>query len=169
MLLARLRLRSKHLKVVSFTRALSDARRTLLIMPLTSDTIAPVRAVLDLLHSRLEGRSLTIVTTAAEHETTRMFPDSHIVRIGADDISAFYLPRRAALDRTFEKPFDLAIDLNLDFVLPSAYICRESNARVRVGFLRKRAESFYNFTLHPDPASTHQGMYDRLAQCLKMF
>lgn len=166
---ARLRFRKRRDKVVSFTRAFSGADRILLILPFTADAAKPWSAVLDLLRRTVDKRSLTIITIPGEQDTMRMFPGSRIIRLSPEDINALRLPRHAALRRTLEGPYDLAIDLNIDFLLPSGYICRESGARVRVGFFRKRADAFYNLTLHPDPAQGKPLMYERLVQCLQMF
>jgi hypothetical protein len=40
---------------------------------------------------------------------------------------------------------------------------------VRVGFVSKRADVFYNFQIQRDPALNRQLIYDRLAKCLQMF
>ena len=168
-LVARLRYRRKHEKVVSFTRAFSDAHRILLILPLPQGRETAWTAGYDWLRRSLGSRTLTIITTPEEQEAARVFPQSRIVRLGAEDFTALRLPRHAALQRALEGPYDLAIDLNIDFLLPSGYICRESDARIRVGFLRKWAESFYNFTLNPDPAQGRTAMYNRLAGYLQMF
>jgi hypothetical protein len=67
-----------------------------------------------------------------------------------------------------DRQYDVAVDLNLDFLLPSGYICKASTARIRVGFARPGADLFYNFQVKFEASST-AAMYDRLASCLKMF
>lgn len=169
MAVSRFRFRRKPEKVVSFTRSFSDAQHILLILPLPQARETTWNAVFDWLRRSLERRTLTIITTPEDQESARVFPESRIVRLAPEDFTALHLPRQAALRRALGGPYDLAIDLNIDFLLPSGYICRESGARIRVGFLRKRAESFYNFTINPDPAHGRTAMYNRLAGCLQMF
>ncbi|MCK5573254.1 MAG: hypothetical protein KAJ12_10855, partial [Bacteroidetes bacterium] len=98
-----------------------------------------------------------------------LLPRSTVLRMVKDDIGFFFLPKKPFLDRLTIHDFDLAIDLNLDLVLPSGYICKESKARVRVGFSRHQSDVFYNFAIQPNPVLNRQEIYERLVQCLQMF
>jgi ADP-heptose:LPS heptosyltransferase len=84
-------------------------------------------------------------------------------------VSYFYLPRADFINSIKQKRYDLAIDLNLDLVLPSGYICKASGATVRVGFNQEHADVFYNFQIKPDPTLGRKLIYDRLVQCLQKF
>jgi ADP-heptose:LPS heptosyltransferase len=80
-----------------------------------------------------------------------------------------FLPGNDLITRVKKRRYDLTIDLNLDLVLPSAYICKESDARIRVGFARKHADTFYNFQINVDPTLDRKLVYERLVKCLQMF
>ena len=54
-------------------------------------------------------------------------------------------------------------------MLPSGYICRESDARIRVGFDRAGAEHFYNFIIKRKPGIGREQAYHRLAEFLRTF
>jgi hypothetical protein len=153
--------------VISFTDSLSTGKQALLILPLTPTTYSPA-SVIDLVRSRFPENRLTIV--AEEHDTGAavLLPQSTIVRVSLAQLDWLFRPSRDITQRVARQTYDVAIDLNLDSLLPSAYICKGSNARVRVGFARKGAEHFYNFVLQPDTARTG-ALFDRLAACLKMF
>ena len=156
-------------KVISFTKSVSDARNALLIMPLDRKELLPTVMILDLLRKRFREENITVVTPEKGMEVMRVLPRSNFVRVLDSEVGLFYLPKGSLMGRVARRQYDLAIDLNLDFLLPSAYICRESKARVRVGFAGKRADVFYNFQLEPDPSRGRELLYDRLAQCLQMF
>ena len=73
------------------------------------------------------------------------------------------------VERRNDNAFDAAIDLNLDFNLPSGYIGKECNARVRAGFAGPYADLFYNLQVRIDPSAGRERAYERFVQCLKMF
>lgn len=156
-------------KMMSFTTAVSSARQALLILPLSHQEFLPTIMVVDLLRKRFREENLTVITGDHGIEVMRMLPRSQFIHILGHEINLFYLPGADVLERVKKKKYDLAIDLNLDFVLPSAYICKESNASVRVGFVRKHADAFYNFQIQHDPTLGRKLIYDRLAKCLQKF
>jgi ADP-heptose:LPS heptosyltransferase len=124
--------------------------------------------MIDYVRSRFADDHVTIVTDEHDTGSPALLPRSTIVRVRPSDIDGLYRPSAEMIRSIAARKYDLAIDLNLDFLLPSAYICRASNARVRVGFARERADLFFNFQMQPDGAQ--QGaLYARLAACLKMF
>jgi ADP-heptose:LPS heptosyltransferase len=153
--------------VISFAGSMSTGRHALLILPLTPTAQSPA-SVIDLIRTRFPEDRLTIV--AEEHDTGAavLLPRSTIVHVSLAHLDWLFRPSREITQRVAGRTYDLAIDLNLDSLLPSAYICKGSNARVRVGFARNGAEHFYNFLMQPDAARTG-ALYDRLATCLKMF
>jgi ADP-heptose:LPS heptosyltransferase len=154
-------------EVISFTDALAKTDHALIILPLTPTTQSPA-PVIEFVRSRFPEDHITLV--AEEHDTgsTVMVPHGVHVRLSARNVDWMFRPSSDILGRVTAQTYDLAVDLNLDFLLPSAYICRASNARVRVGFVRERADLFYNFQMQPDGAQ-RGALYERLAACLKMF
>jgi ADP-heptose:LPS heptosyltransferase len=153
--------------IISFADTMSTGDHALLILPLTPTTQSPA-SVIELVRARFPDGHLTIV--AEEHDTGAavLLPRSTIVRMSPSGVDWLFRPSRALTQQIARHQYDLAIDLNLDSLLPSAYICRESNARVRIGFARPGADLFYNFQMQPDAARSG-ALYDRLAACLKMF
>jgi len=165
--MARWHFRRMHNTVISFTDLISTGTHALLILPLTPTAQSPA-PVIDLVRSHFSGDRVTIV--AAEHDAGAavLIPRSVLLRVSPDTTGWLFLPSRDIRRRVAESTYDVAIDLNLDSLLPSAYICRASNARIRIGFARNGAEHFYNFQMQPDAARSG-ALYDRLAACLKMF
>ena len=166
---ARFHFRKSREKVISFTKSISEAQQALLIMPLDLRELLPSIMVIDLLKKRFREENITIVTGEHNVEVMRVLPRSQVIRVLVPEVTVFYLPRREVIDRVNKRRYDVAIDLNLDLILPSAYICKESNARVRIGFASRRADTFYNFQIQPDPTLSKQHLYDRLAKFLQMF
>jgi ADP-heptose:LPS heptosyltransferase len=156
-------------EVISFTSAISSARRVLLVMPLTEEDLLPTLKVIEMLKSQFREEDITIVTGGRGIEVMRLLPRGQFVHLLKTQVSYFYLPRADFINSLRQKRYDLAIDLNLDLVLPSGYICKVSGANVRVGFNRKHADVFYNFQIKPDPTLGRKLIYDRLVQCLQKF
>jgi ADP-heptose:LPS heptosyltransferase len=92
-----------------------------------------------------------------------------VITIEPEEVSRFFLPHKGLFARLPRRPFDVALDLNLDFLLPSAYICKESNAPLRAGFERQYADTFFNFLVRVHASSTQAQACDHLIACLHMF
>jgi ADP-heptose:LPS heptosyltransferase len=155
--------------VLSFAGAISQSKRVLVIMPLDRRELLTALGFIEMLKKTFPEEYITIVADDRGMETMRLMPKSHFIHIKESDVNAFFQPRREFLARFKDKKFDLAIDLNLDLVLPSAYICRESNAAIRVGFSGDGSDNFYNFQIQPDPSRSRKDIFDRVATCLQMF
>ncbi len=169
LLLARFRLRKSREKIISFSGALTNARSVLIVMPFDRRLLLQTVMVIDFLRKTVREENLTLVSTGPNQELRRMVPRAHMITLLASDLGLLYLPSKAALEKIGKQSYDVALDLNLDFLIPSAYICRASDARVRIGFTRKHADTFFNFQIHPGPTTTGSGMYDRMTACLQMF
>lgn len=165
--LARFTFRSAPDQAMTFTGALTAGKRVLLVLPLVP-THHSTAAIIELVRSRYGDDHITVVADALDNGITALMPHSEILRISAQQVTRFFHPPAALLQRITGKPFDIAIDLNLDFLLPSGYICKASGARVRVGFTRPGADTFYNLQVQTG-ATRGPGVYERLASCLKMF
>ena len=165
--MSRWHFRRLHNDIISFTEALRTAQRALLILPLTPTAHSPA-SVIELVRARYPENHLTIVTEEHDTGASVLLPHSRVVRVNPFHVDWLFRPSREIMQKVAGSSYDIAIDLNLDSLLPSAYICRGSNARVRVGSAREGAEHFYNFLMQPD-TSKSGAVYDRLAACLKMF
>jgi len=156
-------------RITTFTNAVSSAKQALIIMPLYRREFLPTVMVIELLRKKFSEENLTFVSTDHGLEAMRLLPHSQFIHILPSEVSVFLVPGKDLVERIRKKKYDLAVDLNLDLVLPSGYICKASEAKVRVGFSGKRADTFYNFQVHPDLTLGRKLIYDRLVKCLKMF
>ena len=167
--IARFRLRSEREKVLSFPHALAAANRVLLVLPEKPWESSEAASVLRPLLGHFTASHITIVSFAAQDGPVRLVPRSHVLSVTADDLTPFYLPRKNIIDAIRREKYDLAVDLNLDFMLASAYICKVSDAKVRVGSARRNADLFFNFQVRVDPGTAPGQSYKRFVRCLQMF
>lgn len=168
-LYARWHFRKQADTVQSFQTVFTDARRILLLMPLDGSPLFPVAPVVAMLARQKKEEEITLVVTEHGTEALDALRRSPIIRLLPAEINAFFLPRQDVLARIMRNPYDAVIDCNLDFQLPSGYICRESKAPVRIGFAGKRSDLFYNFQVQVAATESRTARYERLAHCLEMF
>ena len=169
MRIAGFRFRKEHEKVISFTHLLPSSGTVLVILPFAPEASAEHAGLLSLFHAHFSPENLTVLSNAPRGSIERIVPRSRVITIVPEDVTMFFLPRQVVMDRIHARHYDVAVDLNLDFMLPSAYICRESNARVRVGRSGPHADTFYNLQVRLDPTAQKGDTYRRLVQCLQMF
>jgi ADP-heptose:LPS heptosyltransferase len=167
--IARFRFRSQHDKVVSFSRALPAAGRVLLIMPAGPWDFSDASETLRPFLRHFTATHITVVTFPPHDGIRGLAPRSRVVHISPEDLTMFFLPRKRVIDTIRKQSYDLAVDLNLDFKLPSAYICRASGAQVRVGSAQRGSEMFFNFQVRVDPVTPPGQSYKRFMRCLQMF
>ncbi len=167
--LAKFQFRTSGGDVQLMTDFFRSARHVLITLPtryedavMASDALRPIRA-------KREDLQLTIIHTSTRSTSLADFPNCEVIRIDPSDISRFSLPKKNFLKRVLHRHYDVAIDVNLDFVLHTAYICRASRAYVRVGFAHDTADAFFNVQLKFDKHQTPQILYRQLATCLSMF
>lgn len=152
------------------TNFFTGAKNVLVVMPRGYDNAVLAGNALHKYRDELNQIHLTIIHTGTRETTLSSFLHSQIIRITPDDINRFSIPTRGLMQRIFNREYDVAIDLNLDFVLHSAYICRASRAKVRVGFQRSPlSENFFNVRVELGDRRAPQTMYERFAASLMMF
>jgi hypothetical protein len=156
-------------KLISFSHALSASRSMMLILPFESSELKPISAFITLVKRMFNDEHIVIVATDHAVEVMRVLPRSRILLCRPEDVNMFFLPRKEFRKQIVARTPDVTIDLNLDFLLPSAYICRASGSQFRIGFEREHSELFYNFQVRPDRTLSRKMIYDRLANCLQRF
>ena len=165
---ARFQFRNDIEKVHALTDFFSGARNVLILLPVGYDEAIIASNALREYRHRLNHLHLTVVNSGTRTTSLIDYTRCEVIRIDPTDINKFSLPRRSLLQRIESRDYDTAVDLNLDFVLHTAYICKASGARVRVGFTHPSADMFYNVQLNLKEG-TPQSIYSHFAACLAMF
>jgi hypothetical protein len=165
----RLLFRSTEEQVLRWTDAISNARRALLILPESSNDAAVLRSTVEYFLKRFTAANLLIVSRI--DVATQLLLDRHarLQTFAPTDLNLWFLPRSELTQKVKKSTFDVAIDLNLDVALPSAFLCRASGARVRVGFVKPHADTFYNFQVQPHRTANFGSAAASLIHCLQMF
>jgi hypothetical protein len=156
-------------QVIQWTGAVSGARKALLIMPESTQKADDVRSIVQYFEKRFSPGNLVVVARPDVATQFTLDRRAQLITLAPDDITAWYLPRRELTQEMKKSTFDIAIDMNLDVMLPSAYLCRASEARIRIGFDKQYADTFYNFQVRPRLTTDFGAACNRLIDCLKMF
>jgi hypothetical protein len=155
--------------VQEFTEFFRSAKSFLVVLPLGYEGAQSADASFKKLFDVLKKAHLTIVTSGVRGTVLDDMRRSEVIRLDEADISSFFLPRKSALERISARSYDVALDLNLDFVLHAAYICRASRAPIRVGALCPGGEYFYNVHVNLKRSEQPGQMYNEFVRCLEMF
>jgi hypothetical protein len=168
-LFAKLQFRSDIDHVQPMAEFIKRAKNVLIVLPIGYDEAAVASDALYATCSQLSNVHITVIHTSTRATQLTVFPKCEVIRLDPADINRFSLPTKSLMQRIFSREYDVAMDLNLDFVLHTAYICKASRAKVRVGYSHSAADLFYNVQLHFDRNSSPQVLYKKFASCLAMF
>jgi hypothetical protein len=152
-----------------FTKFFTGAKSILLILPVNYEEAQVAGNSLCPVLRQFQKVDLTILTEGIRATALSEFPRSKVIRISSSHVNKLFLPRQHLVDRINESNYDVVIDLNLDFVLYAAYICKATGSNVRLGFSNRVAEMFYNVQINIDRSKPDKEIYDQLAQYLLMF
>ena len=152
-----------------FTEAISHAHRALVVLPESTRDIASVQWIVRNLSDRFSSGSLTIVATNEQVQWMKGESRFQILAYTPNDISTWFVPRQELLGKVKRSTFDIAFDLNTTFALPSAFLCRESKAPLRVSFNKNYADEFYNFQIRTKSVNSLAVAYRNMVRCLEMF
>jgi hypothetical protein len=155
--------------VQPMTNFFSGARNVLITLPIGYEEAIVASNALRAFRNRWNHLHLTVVNNSTRATSLIDFPKCEIVRIDPLDINKFSLPSRSLLQRIFTRQYDVALDMNLDFVLHTAYICKASRAKIRVSFTHQASDVFFNVQLNLKRQGSPQSLYEKFASCLAMF
>ena len=151
------------------TEFLSNARSVLVILPVGYEHAIIAGDALRRVCKKLKGLQITVINNSTRETSLSEIAKCEIVRMNPADVNPFSLPKKPLMQRVFSREYDVAIDLNLDFVLHCAYICKASRAKVRVGSAHPVADLFYNVQLKLNAPVSPQEFYRKFADCMAMF
>ncbi len=168
-LFATIQFRSQNDPPRQMTGFLRSAQHVLITLPVGYEAAVAADAALRQIRSNLTQAHLTLVHTGTRETAMTGHMRCDVVRVDANDVNRFALPRRSLVQRIMTHPYDVAIDLNLDFVLHTAYLCRASGASIRVGCMPDPSDLFFNVQIRPTEGKSGQQLYDAVTSALAMF
>ena len=166
---SRFHFRTSEQQAIRWTGAVSDAQHALLLLPESPQDSASLRSIVEFFQRQFTPSHLLIVGTVESATRLALDRRAQLVTFAPSDMNAWFVPRGELTQKVKKSTFDVAVDLNLDLALPSAYLCRASGARIRVGFNKQHADTFYNFLVQPHQTNNFGAACNSLTNCLQMF
>ena len=165
---SRIHFRHNRDRIMNFTDALTRSRRALVIFPESSVDGESASTFLQYLIRKFSSERLMVIIRDDQLFTMASAPPLKTLTYSERDINKWFVPRRELLQRMESNNFDVAVDLNLNFSLTSAFLCKASNAPLRIGFVKKNSDQFYNFQFKTK-GNNNKYSYRSLLKCLDMF
>jgi len=92
-----------------------------------------------------------------------------LISYDVDEIGFHGLPKDKLQQAIRSRHFDMVIDLNLDFNLIATFLCRTSEARLRICFVHPARDPFYNFQIRALDGNSLEQKYQSLVNYLSVF
>jgi ADP-heptose:LPS heptosyltransferase len=166
---SRLHFRNSHDRMMNFTNALSKSHKALVIFPESSLDSESVSTFFRYIIRKFSSEKVTVLIRDNQLFAMSSAPPLKTLIYSLQDINTWFVPRRKLLQKMEAKSFDVAFDLNIDLSLPSAFLCKASNAPLRVSFAKQNGDQFYNFQIKTKETTSKTHSYRSLLKCLDMF
>jgi hypothetical protein len=154
---------------MNFTDALTRSRRALVIFPETLLDGESVSVFLRYLLRKFSTEGMMVIIRDDQLFAMATAPPLKTLTYSASDINKWFVPRRELLQKMESSNFDVALDLNVNLSLTCAFLCKASNAPLRISFLKKDGDQFYNFQVKTKGTASTKYSYRSLLKCLDMF
>jgi hypothetical protein len=155
--------------MMNFTDALTRARRALVIFPESSLDGESTSMLFRHLIRKFSSEGIMVLIRDDQIFSMASTPPLKTLTYSAHDINTWFVPRRELLQRIKINTFDVALDLNIGLSLPSAFLCKASNAPLRVSFAKHGGDQFYNFQFQSKGTAGSTHTYRSFLKCLDMF
>jgi hypothetical protein len=166
---SRLHFRNTRDRVMHFTDALTRSHRALVIFPESSLDGESVSTLFRYLLRKFTSDGMMVLIRDDQLFSMASTPLLKTLTYSANEINTWFVPRRELLQRIKPNTFDVALDLNIGLSLPSAFLCKASNAPLRVSFAKQGGDQFYNFQFQTKGSTSTTHTYRNLLKCLDMF
>jgi hypothetical protein len=166
---SRLHFRRNRDRVMNFTDAITRARRALVIFPETTIDNESVSTLLRYLLRKFSSDGMMVLIRDDQLFAMSSAPPMRTLTYSTHDINKWFVPRNNLIKRMKTSSFDIALDLNVNLSLPSAFLCKASNAPLRISFAKQNGDQFYNFQIQTKKTANSAYSYRSLLKCLDMF
>jgi hypothetical protein len=148
---------------------MTRSRKALVIFPESTIDNESTSTLLRYLLRKFSSDGMMVLIRDDQLFAMSSAPPMKTLTYSVHDINRWFVPNRELLKRMKTTTFDIALDLNVNFSLPSAFLCKASNAPLRVSFAKQDGDQFYNFQVQTKKTSSSAYSYRSLLKCLDMF
>jgi|GEM_PF-1684989 len=165
----RRRLRREPTEPISFSRAVAGVRQILICVPWSYSEFRVARYVLKFLARDDTEHRITFFTPEAYKDIIPKRAQDRIISINGtsrDDLGRFV---ESIEDSVLDKPYQAAVDCNVNFDFGISLLCRKSGAPLRIGFASDYADIFYNIEIQkPEDKFLLEGAYRSIQRILDL-
>ena len=169
MVYARFHFRRKKDHAVNFTDILTRAHRVLVIFPEKEFDADSASTVLRYLLRRFSARGILVLIRNDFLHVLSSAPPVKTFVYTKEDVSRWFIPKTDVITRLASNTFDAAVDLNVSLSLAGAFLCKASNAPLRISFTKPEGDFFYNFQVQLKESSNMVSTLRNFLKCLDMF
>lgn len=155
--------------MMSFTNVVSRSRRALVILPESNLDSESTSTLFRYLLRKFSPEEMMVLLRDDQVFSLASTPPVKTLAYSDEDINPWFVPRKKLLKSIESRSYDVALDLNVDLSLPSAFLCKASKAPVRVSFAKTSGDQFYNFQVKTKENDIPSRLYRNLFKCLDMF
>ncbi|UCE17396.1 MAG: hypothetical protein JSV84_10890 [Gemmatimonadota bacterium] len=135
-------------RMIHVNKILDDAESIMVCFPDGFEDGVGAHKVLPYIRERFPKGKITVFVSRINLEKVRKSPYiDNFISLSEKDFNLSSLPARDLINRVKWMGFDVALDLNHSFHLPTAYLCYRSGAKLRIGLSNRDAAPFFNFEI----------------------
>lgn len=160
-------------EIIDVCDHLSRITTALVLLPARADHFPAATDVVVRLRDYLPQTRFYLLTdeTLLKSHAPQLAEDDQLQMIFCNDEHLGFggLPKEALQEAIRSRHFDLLIDLNHEFNFTAAYLCRCSDAKLRICLQHPHRDPFYNFQVgvHADESPEHK--YETLIKYISVF
>ena len=156
---------------INFNTHLKKATRILIACPSSEKVTSHSKTISDFTH--LFPRENLVVlfpdleSYSPEKHTIQLLIDHPLTFPNLKKQNLYHLLRAQSLKQLAEQPFDVLLDLDPDFSLLNAYLCRLLRPPLRISLSKPYSNAFYNLQYNGKANAPYAKRLERLLQFLK--
>ncbi|MCH7620033.1 MAG: hypothetical protein IH880_09770 [Candidatus Marinimicrobia bacterium] len=157
----------------SVGKSIESSSGVLICMPDDLNQFRVARYVFKKIFESPASSRVTVILTEETNEEFKIDTNAREIVIKNSDISFWQLPKSNWISDKGLITYDLTVDLNTDFCLYAAYICRAVGHKLLIGFAWEGADQFYNILLkrtgnHSNLEKTYRTIRDEFTNLIPL-
>lgn len=153
--------------IVDVIDTLMQARSILVFMPDNLEDFGVARKYITELMNDFSQAKFQFVMRQSYRSLLNGAQNYGTIFVANDHVNIFGLPKKELKQKILATEYDIVVDLNDEFHLPSTYLCLISKASLKICFDHENREPFYNFYYRTQPNESLDKKYQKLIQYLK--
>jgi len=155
--------------IIDVGEYLSRIATALILPPEQPENFKAAIRILEGLRQHFAQTQFYLLTPKTCAEMMSLDENVRLISYGVDEIGFHGLPKDKLQQAIRSRHFDMVIDLNLDFNLIATFLCRTSEAKLRICFVHPSRDPFYNFQMRAIDSNSLEQKYQSLVNYLAVF